>query len=476
MNKIVWVMGGFDPTGGAGVLADLEALSIFKVKAYSVITVNTAQNGLEKGSVEKISLEMISSQLQAIRTLGIPDIVKIGVLPDLETASLLFDFLEPFKPVILWDPVLTSSTGCDFLSVPDAKQILAKYAKRITIFTPNIPEAGFLLNCKIQNNDDMVMAGNAFCQMGIQKVIIKGGHANGENAEDVIVENDAHQWLSVKKVDAKLIHGTGCTFASALAGAIAKGFDVTDAAILAKMVVRQKTRTIPPIWPSYAEDLPTLSHTSFFEKHFLPCESPIGFYPIVDSLQWVEKLVAWGVKTIQLRIKTGEAKTVFEKIKRAIILCKQAGVQLFINDYWEWAIECGAYGVHLGQEDLDSCDLHAVYSAGLRLGVSTHSYTELARANAVNPSYFALGPIYPTTSKVMPFAPQGLENLKHWRTLVDRPLVAIGGISLLNINEILKCKVDGFSVISAVTQANDPQLVCQQFLYHYRESSSYEPL
>jgi thiamine-phosphate diphosphorylase len=108
-------------------------------------------------------------------------------------------------------------------------------------------------------------------------------------------------------------------------------------------------------------------------------------------------------------------------------------------------------------------------TANCRLGISTHSIAELARAHALRPSYIALGPIYPTTTKIMPFAPQGLNTLKEWRQWVDCQLVAIGGINLENLSCVLACGVDGVAVISALTQARSPYFAYQQFLsnFHY---------
>lgn len=202
--------------------------------------------------------------------------------------------------------------------------------------------------------------------------------------------------------------------------------------------------------------------TSDSEKHFAKCEK-IGFYPIVDSFDWVKKLMSWGVKSIQLRIKDQSAPY-REQIQQAIQYCSNTETKLFINDHWELAIKSGAFGVHLGQEDLNDCDLNALQKRGLRLGISSHSFSELERALALNPTYIALGPIFQTFSKTMPFNPQGLLRLNQWRELVSCQLIAIGGITLSHLPEILACGVDGVSVISAITKANKPEDICLQFI------------
>ena len=193
---------------------------------------------------------------------------------------------------------------------------------------------------------------------------------------------------------------------------------------------------------------------------FAPLTHPIGFYPVVPTAAWVERLLGWGVRTIQLRIKSADhtAAEISAQIIAAIEAGKAVpGAQVFINDHWQLALAANAYGVHLGQEDLDTADIETLRNADIRLGLSTHTPAELARAKAVQPSYLAIGPIYPTTLKVMPYEPVGLERLAEWaKQAAPYPVVAIGGISLQHMPGVLACGVDGVAVVSAVTLAADP--------------------
>lgn len=194
---------------------------------------------------------------------------------------------------------------------------------------------------------------------------------------------------------------------------------------------------------------------------FTPLSGPIGFYPVVPTAAWVARLLGWGVRTVQLRCKAADHTAL--EIEREVDAAVEAGrrvpgAQVFINDHWQFALAAKAYGVHLGQEDLDIADIAALCSAGIRLGLSTHTLAELARAHAVQPSYLAIGPIYPTTLKVMPYQPVGLERLKLWAPqAAPYPVVAIGGISLERLPGVLACGVDGVAVVSAVTLAVDPE-------------------
>ncbi len=128
----------------------------------------------------------------------------------------------------------------------------------------------------------------------------------------------------------------------------------------------------------------------------------------------------------------------------------------------------GAYGIHLGQEDLDEADLPALAEAGLRLGLSTHTYYELARTLAVDASYLALGPIYQTATKELAYDPRGLQRLSNWKKYINQPLVAIGGIDLAKAQEVVKAGADGIAVISAITQVENPEAQVTQWLKLFR--------
>lgn len=191
----------------------------------------------------------------------------------------------------------------------------------------------------------------------------------------------------------------------------------------------------------------------------------LGLYPVVDSVEWIARLLEAGVRTIQLRIKDKHDEDVEADIVAAIKLAKQYEARLFINDYWQLAIKHNAYGVHLGQEDMDVADLDAIRDAGLRLGLSTHDNMEMDRARALRPSYIALGHVFPTNTKQMPSSPQGLVQLaEHIKTLGDYPTVAIGGISMDRVPAVLATGVGSIAVVSAITHATDWQTATSQLL------------
>jgi thiamine-phosphate pyrophosphorylase len=192
---------------------------------------------------------------------------------------------------------------------------------------------------------------------------------------------------------------------------------------------------------------------------------PDRFYPVVDSLAWVERLTKLGVGTIQLRTKDLNDAEALQIVTDALAITEGTQAKLVVNDYWRAAIVAGAKYLHLGQEDLADADLKAIREAGLLLGISTHDDAELATALAAKPDYVALGPIFFTTLKSMRFEPQGVPKITEWKQRIGTiPLVAIGGIKFEHAAEIFAAGADSIAVVSDVTQNTDPDARVRQWL------------
>jgi len=182
------------------------------------------------------------------------------------------------------------------------------------------------------------------------------------------------------------------------------------------------------------------------------------FYLIVDSADWLPRLLPQGVRLVQLRVKDRAAGATRDEIARARDFCRSAGAQLIVNDYWREAIDLDCDFVHLGQEDLDTADIAAIRRHGLRLGVSTHTDAELERALALEPDYVALGPVWPTLLKEMKFAPQGLTRITAWKKRIgETPLVAIGGLTPARACLALAAGADSACVVTDVLRHLDPE-------------------
>ncbi|WP_238373174.1 thiamine phosphate synthase [Heliomarina baculiformis] len=182
------------------------------------------------------------------------------------------------------------------------------------------------------------------------------------------------------------------------------------------------------------------------------------FYPIFDSLAWLERTLPLGVKLVQLRIKEMPEPALRPLVANAQALCRSHDAVLVVNDHWRIAIDAGCDWVHLGQEDLDDADLAAIRRAGIRLGISTHDHAELDRALALEADYVALGPVYPTILKKMKWTQQGLDRVAEWKRLIgDLPLVAIGGMTPERAEGAFAAGADIVSAVTDITLSDHPE-------------------
>jgi thiamine-phosphate pyrophosphorylase/hydroxymethylpyrimidine kinase/phosphomethylpyrimidine kinase/thiamine-phosphate diphosphorylase len=188
---------------------------------------------------------------------------------------------------------------------------------------------------------------------------------------------------------------------------------------------------------------------------FLKCdETPLGIYPVVDRAYKLRPLYEVGITTAQLRTKDRFfGQELEDEVKEAIKISEEFNARFFLNDFWELGIKYKAYGIHLGQEDIQKADVRAILKAGIRLGISTHTPQEIDIALDFSPSYLAIGPIYEPISKKLTYDTVGTELLKMWAKKVNYPIVAIGGITIENIDEVAKVKVaSGIAMISDVLE------------------------
>jgi thiamine-phosphate pyrophosphorylase len=188
-------------------------------------------------------------------------------------------------------------------------------------------------------------------------------------------------------------------------------------------------------------------------------------YPILPDANWMARLVPVGLRMVQLRAKGLTEPQTKAQIIASQAICNAHGCLLVVNDYWKLALECGCDAIHLGQEDIADADVAAIRAAGITLGISTHDENELKNALAANPDYVALGPVFQSSSKRVPWNPQGLDRVTQWRGLVpDIPLVAIGGITLQTGLGVLNAGADSVAVIGDITSAVEPEAAVKKWL------------
>ena len=378
----------------------------------------------------------------------------------------------------------------------------------------------------------LIKGGHSLIEGGDNEVVLPDVNATLGYAQDFFLsseevpEQDERMcdgakgvWLRSVRFDSEHTHGTGCTLSSAIASALAIGsqrrrsknssgaessINLIDACCLGKAYVTQGIgrgvrigKGSGPVFqthfPNSSRHFPSIvrdpsSHEVMKFKQMrvnkcaeLPKKDEIRetnidelgcLFPIVDSLEWVKKVSALrGITDIQLRIKNEKSKDVIiDIVKEANAICKNNNIRLWINDFWEAAIQADCYGVHVGQEDLMACykngGIDQLKNNNLALGISTHSFAELSVALALNPTYISLGPIFGTTSKSVAFSPQGTRTIKKWRELIPGhiPLMVIGGINDVTLAEVVKdAGANSVAVIGAITKADKKQEVVDKF-------------
>ncbi len=522
---LIWLIGGSDSGGSSGIQADLRTVNALGAHGCTVLTAVTAQNSRQLDAVFALTPHQLLTQLNTLYADLKPVTIKIGQLPDASIARALTNWLAAHRqdgqPVVIWDPVFYASSGAllSDLGIDCIDELL----QVVDILTPNLAELALLSQADSVAKD--VTDQEAHRQLLTLQayfggdILLKGGHGTdpgictdlwlaaadnkkmAANARAVTVAQTAPtnpasamqqssdtflpqqamlqqaSLISTTRLPNAHSRGTGCTLASALASAIALGYAKTDAIAIARAYLTQALRRSYPTgagsgslgvghWPQQQTDFPHWQEIAAplpATLNFAQMQQQIGLYPVVDDVQWLVRLLPLGVRTIQLRLKNKHPAELERQIKTATELCRRENIQLFINDHWQLALKYQAFGVHLGQQDLASADLAAIATSGLRLGVSTHGYAELARVLPLKPSYIALGHIFPTQTKQMPSTPQGLARLAQYVQLcAARPTVAIGGINARNIEQVLQTGVTGVAVVSAIISAAQPEQALRQ--------------
>jgi hydroxymethylpyrimidine kinase/phosphomethylpyrimidine kinase/thiamine-phosphate diphosphorylase len=488
-RSIVWSIAGSDSGGGAGIQADVLTITALGGHAAVVISSITAQNSLGLVSAEPVSLALFSAQLMALADDLPPVAIKIGLLASIDQIDYLSRMLPAWRKrwpglAVVLDPVAVTTSG-DELSSRAVFSSLQRLLPLVDLVTPNHPELAWLTGCASDPQAQNIAAKRLHRDSGTA-VLLKGGHGSADAAAtDQCFHDSGHWWLKQPRLSTAHTHGTGCTLSSAWATARAQGFDLVDAVAIANAFVHQGLKR------AYAtgQGAGTLERTRIDDWSALPFADihrerdgeplttpfpalarPPGIYPVVNDLSQLEALLAAGASIVQLRLKHLDTDRLATQINRAVELGEHHQAQVFINDHWALALEFGAYGVHLGQEDLAGADLGAIHRGGLRLGISTHGYAELCRAMRLRPSYIALGHVFATRTKVMASQPQGLDRLAQYQRCVGTlcPTVAIGGIKSRHLKALAACGVTGVAMVTAITEADSPPQAWRDLNRHWQ--------
>lgn len=506
-KPIIWSIAGSDSSGGAGIQADIKTAHSLNCEICTLITANTIQNSQQVLAINPTDTQTLQLAWQSLIEDKPPAVIKIGLIANNEQLAWLATNISAIKKYnaacrVIFDPVLKATVGNSLQTEILDWGLLKKLLLQVEVITPNCLEAEYLINIfdagkapsqshhlKTWANIDLA---KQLHSCGIRGAVLTGGHSikhkkvidayYGEIGDGEIKKRETALFtLASPYIETNFSHGSGCSFATALSCFLAHNYLMRDAFMQAKAFINksftlsqinEKNAKVPTgyygalqqaMWPVEKKFYPRVieaKNSPLSPDGFASCGTQqLGLYPVIDSLEWLQRLLPLGLEIIQLRVKNQTQTELDQIIQQAVEMAKPFKTRLFINDYWQLAIKHQAYGVHLGQEDLLEANLAAIQKAGLRLGISTHGCYEFKYAEQFKPSYLAIGAIFPTQTKDMTGQIQGLQNLQHMLQIQTSsiPVVAIGGITLERAVKVLQTGIKSIAVVTAITQSSQPE-------------------
>lgn len=437
----VLTIAGLDPSGGAGLLADVRAFGACGVAGCAVATALTVQTGRGVRRVEPVEPGLLDEQLAAVLDDVRPAAVKIGMLGGWAQVSVVARALAGRGLPVVLDPVLASTGGVPLLDEDGRRLLLDLLLPLCTVVTPNLAELEALGG-----------SAEALRARGAGAVLVKGGHLDGEPVDRLL---DATGWTEFggARVDTEHARGTGCALAAGLAAGLARGWDLRTAVSAAKALVADGLRA--PVLAGDGRGYPGVGTRGAPRIAGLYVVTDPDLRPDRDARAIVAAALAGGARLVQLRDKHLPTPALVDLARELTALAHAHGALCLVNDRVDVALAAGADGVHLGPDDLHPADARRLLGPSAVVGVSVSSVAEAAPL-APYATYLGVGAIFGSTTKLDAGPAVGCARLREIATAFpDLPTVAIGGIGLSNIGEVAAAGADSAAVISAVVCADD---------------------
>jgi hydroxymethylpyrimidine/phosphomethylpyrimidine kinase len=245
MPSVALTIAGSDPSGGAGIQADLKTFHQMNVYGAAAITLITVQNTLRVERVEVLDPELVVAQVNAVISDIPPAAVKTGALGNRAVVEAVARVAESLTVPLVVDPVMISKHGSALLDDAAIEVVREVLLRRAFLVMPNLAEAETLTGVGVKTVDGMKKAAEALATLGAKNVLVKGGHLEGEESVDVLFAGGEMHEFRDSRVDTVHTHGTGCTFSAAVTAGLARGFDLVEAVGVAKHYVTEAIRTAP---------------------------------------------------------------------------------------------------------------------------------------------------------------------------------------------------------------------------------------
>jgi hydroxymethylpyrimidine/phosphomethylpyrimidine kinase len=246
MKCVALTIAGSDPSGGAGIQADLKTFHQFGVYGEAVITLLTVQNTQTVSRVECMAADLVVQQIEAVLEDIPPQAAKLGALGNVEIVEAVASLARTFTFPLVVDPVMISKHGAPLMA-EEAKQAMLDHILPVAyLLTPNLPEAAALTGEQVTTRDDMKRAAERLHSLGARNVLIEGGHLSGA-ADDLLFAGGQFYEFSAQRIDTAHTHGTGCTYSAAITAGLAKGESIAEAVRKAKEFITRAIRTNPAL-------------------------------------------------------------------------------------------------------------------------------------------------------------------------------------------------------------------------------------
>lgn len=478
MTTVALTIAGSDPSGGAGIQADLRTFAALGVVGISVITALTVQNSLGVQSVHPVPADVLAAQLDAILSDTRVQAVKIGMLGGADQVRTVAAALRKYAPPnIVLDPVLASTGGVPLLDEEGRAALLTELMPLCDLVTPNVPELGVLTGMATKYGGERAEAAGHLQSLGVKTVLVKGGHLPNCVADRLFHPGNRSEAFTGPRVETAHTHGTGCLLSSAVAAILASGQTLEEAVATAKRLVARSL--LFPVCTGKGRGYPdiqqgVLQANDIRRSHSALVSAVKGVYVVTDPVlrpgrklsDIVSAALVGGAHTIQLRAK-GLSDTHLASIARsAWLLAREKEAVFIVNDRVEVARDLSD-GVHLGPDDMTPAGARRLMRPNQLVGVSVATVEE-ARAAAPYASYFGVGAIFGSKTKLDAGEPIGVGRIREIKAAFpDIPVVAIGGINADNIAEVARAGADAAAVVSAVVAAPDMEAATRELVARF---------
>lgn len=485
---------GSDPSGGAGLQADLKTFSALGVYGATAITAVTIQNTVGVKYVQKLPSQVVYDQIVTVMEDINVDAVKIGMVNDAETLDAIVNALKVHKPKFLVvDPVMVSTSGCSLMQ-SDALNVMKKRLLPIAdLVTPNLPEAYVLAGKQIDKTlNDVDIIAQDILNLGVKALLVKGGHADGKSKNDYLYiksgDDVKRTCLSAETVDTNNTHGTGCTLSSAIAAFAARGEELGDAVRLAKNYLTDALKAgagihvgngFGPVNHFYDYNCQQsdgqvrrsaykiIDMEDSFTTGLSACPASVNLQFIThftDKYSYIDSAIMaleGGCRWIQLRMKDADESEIERTALKLIPECRRKGAVFVIDDHVELALRVGADGVHLGKNDMPVDEARKLAGKDFIIGGTANTFEDVSRLASQGADYIGCGPYRFTTTKKKLAPMLGLEGYKDILSRmrahgISLPLVAIGGITCDDIPQLMEAGVSGIALSGSILRAVNP--------------------